>query len=325
MEYDREDENLWIGLETVSKYLLRLTHNFQYKLAALLAATLAWVIVQSQEILEFNNRLLVTIEPPPGFILQGPNVRSLDVTIRGPRLLTGDMLNKALETTIRLDYGSRGPIRIRVGKEHFGDWNERIKMTIHDPYLSLFVDEQSTRTLSIREILQGTPAEGYLIEKVTVTPNEVVVTGLRSQLQRTKEVNTEPIDINGIKVSKSVQANLIASDMDNATFEFDTVTVNLQVGESKINKRFGNVPVDTVGSDHLVAVRPKYVAIEIQGTPGVINFVKREDLRAFVDLTGVAPSRIEKDIQVKIPPETVLIETFPEKGRVEIFDRKREE
>ena len=67
----------------------------------------------------------------------------------------------------------------------------------------------------------------------------------------------------------------------------------------------------------------KFVSIVIQGTPGVLSFVNKEDLRAFVELTNMPPGNHEKEIQVKIPPNTVLIETFPQKGNIHISNRKK--
>ena len=45
--------------------------------------------------------------------------------------------------------------------------------------------------------------------------------------------------------------------------------------------------------------------------------------RAFVEARGLEPGRHERSVQVKIPPETVLIETMPEKSILEILDQKK--
>jgi YbbR domain-containing protein len=69
-------------------------------------------------------------------------------------------------------------------------------------------------------------------------------------------------------------------------------------------------------------VRPRYVSIVIQGTPGILSFIKRTDLRAFLDGRDLIPGQHERKIQVKIPPDTVLIETYPENATVEISSKK---
>jgi YbbR domain-containing protein len=82
--------------------------------------------------------------------------------------------------------------------------------------------------------------------------------------------------------------------------------------------------VEVVGSEYLTAVKPRFVSIIIQGTPGVLSFVKRSDLEAFVEARELEPGKKHnRVVQVKIPPDTVLIETFPQSATVEIYNQKR--
>ena len=112
--------------------------------------------------------------------------------------------------------------------------------------------------------------------------------------------------------------------MPGKSLSTEKVQVSLMVGEKKINKRFGSVPIEVVGSDFLTAVKPRYVSIVIQGTPGVLSFVKRSDLEAFVEARELEPGKKHnRPVQVKIPPDTVLIETFPQSATVEIYNQKR--
>ncbi len=65
-----------------------------------------------------------------------------------------------------------------------------------------------------------------------------------------------------------------------------------------------------MGGEYAANIYPKQVSIVIQGTPGVLSFISKADLRAFVDLSDLKPGNHDRSVQVKIPPDTVLIETF---------------
>lgn len=301
-----------------------LFRNFQYKLAALILATLFWYIVQGEEILEINHRVSISIKVPPGLMLQGPDVRYKDVTIRGPRVLLGDVASKHLEATIDVPEGRTGQLRYRVDAQMIQNWDQRLKLTVHDPYLNLVVDDMLSKKVPVREYIKGVPAEGYIIEKVSITPGTVIVTGLKNEITKIDQVMTEPIDVEGMQQSKAIEAKLVPQEIPISGLSEEKVMVNLQVGEKKINRQYTSVPVELVGSDYLAEVNPRYVNIVVQGTPGVLSFVKRSDFEAFVDIRDLQPGKKHtRAIQVKIPNDTVLIETVPQNATVEIYNQKR--
>lgn len=304
-----------------SEYFLK---NFQYKLAALVLSCLFWYIVQGEEILEMNVRIAVKVRVPEGYLIKGPDIRFKDATLRASRVLLGDFSTKTLDATLRLPEGKTGQLRFRIDKEYLKNWDNRIKLTVHDPYLSIYVDEQESKKVPVREYIKGVPSDGYIIEKTLIKPNIVTITGLKSELAKIDEILTEPIDVDGLSSSKTFDVKLIAKDIPKSGLSIDKVNVSLALGEKKINKKFENIAVEVVGSDFLSAVKPKFVSIIIQGTPGILSFVNKSDLEAFVDARDLEPQKKhQKQIQVKIPKETVLIETFPQNATVEIYNQKR--
>jgi YbbR domain-containing protein len=162
-----------------------------------------------------------------------------------------------------------------------------------------------------------------MVERSQTEPETITLTGLKTELARIKEVLTEPIDVTGLSTSKNIEANVSRIGLVDAELSTQRVTVKLSIGEQKINKRFPSVPVEVTGSEYVSAIKPQQVEIIIQGTPGVLERVKNSDLRAFVEVRELAPGRYEREIKVKIPPETTLIETIPANAAVEIYNQKR--
>lgn len=294
--------------------------NFRYKLIAVFIAAIAWYIVQAKEILEVDHRIQVTLIVPDGYMIQGPTTLIKDATLTGPRVLLGDIKSEhPLEARVYLPKRQSGNLRILLSKQHILNLNEKVNVNIIDPYMQIFIDEKVTRTLSIKEHIKGVPADGYIIEKTTIKPSTVLVTGLKSQVRKLKHILTEPIDIDGLQQTQSIEAELFSEQIPKSNFSVEKVTVNLQVGEKKINKRFMSIPVEAEGSQYQSKHTPRDVSIVIQGTPGVLSFVKKSELRAFLDVRDLAPGKYEKKIKVQIPPDTVLIETFPDSASIEIL------
>lgn len=297
--------------------------NIWYKLTAIILAALFWYIVQGEEVLEINRRINVTFDIPRGLMIKGSTVRTKDVTLRGPRVLLGDFPSKALEATIRIPEGRSGALRFRLDKEHFHLWDSRIKLTVHDPYLVAVVEERFERKVVVKEVLKGVPADGFMVEKVIIEPDVIVVAGPKSDVLKLKEVVTEPIDISGIQANKNLQIALSKPQNGDLALAAEVVQVKIAVGEQKINKKYMSVPIDIQSENMTVVIHPPTANVEIQGTEGVLAFVKRSDLKAFVDTRDLGPGRHEVEIQVKIPSETTLIEIMPGKAAVEVGNQRK--
>ncbi len=302
-----------------------LLHNLPYKITAAILACMLWYIVQGEEILEVNKRIAVTVAVPDGYTIKGPTLRYKDATLRGPRVLLGQYMEgrKPLEATIKIPPGKAGQLRYRVDRENLTSFDPRVRMTIHDPYIVVTVDEVSGKKVPVREVIEGVPAQGYMLEKVVIEPDSVNVSGLKVDLAKVNQVATEQINISGLKQPKVFEVSLVKTGLGEVQLGVTRVTVKVAIGEQKINKKFASIPVEVVGSDYLTNVRPQFATIVIQGTPGVLSFIKKADLRAFVDVRDLTPGRYDREIQVKIPSETVMIETHPKSTSVEIYNQKR--
>jgi hypothetical protein len=306
----------------IKKILRKIFHNFWYKMSSLLLALLAWGLIQGEQVLEVHREIQINLEVPEGYQIRGDVQRSVAATVKGPRVLLLEAPND-LEIDIKVPPLEGKIYRARLDKSDIKRWDDRLQLQIHDPYISVFVDEKATRTVPVKYVPFGTPADGYFVKKVSLNPAWVKITGLKSELAKVREVATEPVDITGIQQNQTIEIALLPppnfSLSDLAT---NHVSVNLQVADSFVNKRFGGIPIEVVGSDFEAKVRPSFASIVIQGTPGVLKFVNKEDLKAFVEARGLRPGIYEAEIKVKIPPETVMIEAFPEKGTLVIEKRR---
>lgn len=301
----------------------RIFSNIGYKVASLVLAVAVWMFIQAEQVQEVNREITINIQVAEGYAIRGSAVRTKAATLRGPRVLMSE-IPAVLETTVAVPKGKTGTYRVRINKDNLVGWDDRIQMTVHEPFLAVYVDERITRIVPVKEILQGTPADGVLIKSVDIKPQTVTLTGVRSDLLKVRHVATEPIDITGVQATKTYEVGLIKPPgVELGGISSNIAQVSLRIGDSMINKRYSSIPVEVEGADYQASVRPATVSIVIQGTPGVLNFIKDKDLRAFVQVREQEPGRYEKDIKVMIPPDTVLIETFPERVSVTLSSKKK--
>lgn len=89
---------------------------------------------------------------------------------------------------------------------------------------------------------------------------------------------------------------------------------------------FSHLPVQLVaaGEDvHNFSTNPRYVDITVQGDPTIMQNLQSEDVRALVDLSGVATAReLRKRVDVALPPRVTCIRVWPEDVQI-IFPPER--
>jgi YbbR domain-containing protein len=69
------------------------------------------------------------------------------------------------------------------------------------------------KMVQVKPMVQGKPARGYRVSKITVDPPYVNMQGARSQLVGLKEVLTEEVDISDIKETVEVAVPLQIADL----------------------------------------------------------------------------------------------------------------
>lgn len=301
----------------------RIFSNLIYKILALVIACVVWYVVQGEEILEINRRLDVTIEVPPGLALREEKSFSRDVTVRGPRVALSDFSSKPIQAVIRIPPGKKGNLRYRIDKEYIPQWDNRIKITVHDPIVNLFVDDRASRSIPVKVVLQGIPKAGVTIQETKAEPAEITITGLKSEIQKQTSIATEAIDISGLTEAKSFPVPIAKSGLADFDYSTQQVVVHVSLGQGKINKTFDSVPIEVIGSERLSNARPRHVSVTIQGTNEAMARLTSKDVQALIDAKDLGPGRYERDVTVKLPQGAMAVGITPKSAVIEIYNQRK--
>lgn len=299
-----------------------LFNNGLLKVASLAFAGLLWFFVQGEQTLVLQKALEVTIKPPAGFVVRGDAQVTRYVTLQGPRAWMGELEDTELTTEIEFHEARAKTYDIQLTRKYLPTVDKRIRVQFQNPSIFVDLDRLERARVPVKEFLKGSPAEDYFVKSIKLEPMTIEVAGPRRDVRQISSLSTEPINIENLQQSRSFSKMQVVANSPYVSLEPAWVNVAVQIEQREINKRFSAIPILTEGSQHQVRVRPAKVTLVIQAKPGVLSFVDAgSDLEAFVDVRELAPGRYEKEIRVKIPPETVLIETIPKMTTVEVLEK----
>ncbi|MCX6124927.1 MAG: CdaR family protein, partial [Proteobacteria bacterium] len=297
----------------------RIFSNIPIKILSLGIAIIIWYLVQGEEILEINRRLDVTFEVPPGLAIREGKSISRDVTLRGPRIALSDFSNKPIQATIRLPTGKKGALRYRLDKEIIPRWDNQIKITVHDPFVNLFVDDRASKSIPVKVTILGSTKAGISILSVKADPAEVTVTGLKTDLQKLQDIPTEVLDIGGLQDSKSFPVPLSLMGLPEFELSAQQVIVKIAVAEGVTSRMFSEIPIEVVGTDYASVLQPQNVLVTMQGTAGDVSKISSKDIHVSIDAKNLGPGRYERPLIFKAPSGNISAGLQPERAWLEIL------
>jgi YbbR domain-containing protein len=189
--------------------LERLAENWVLKVLSLVFALVLWFFVMGERKLEVGYAVPLELQNVPDEMIVTNEVPSLvDVRISGPRTL----LMNLRPTDVHISVDLKG---LQPGLTSFKRLEERLnipsglKVTRLSPsFVDVKLERIREKTVPVKVLLNGTPAEGFRIAEVRAEPDQVTVEGAESELKDIHEAVTEPVDAEGVRESFTLMAPL---------------------------------------------------------------------------------------------------------------------
>ncbi len=149
------------------------------------------------------------------------------------------------------------------------------------------VDVRTEKTAS-KELLvvvekQGTPAEGYLLEELSVFPDTVVVKGPQSQIEALRAVETKPFGVENVTESVK-RAVSLRNYGPSVSLGVTMVTVTAKVRPVMKSRTFQNVRVRVLAPAGMaVTAEPSVASIELRGPQKEVEALRVEGLQLTAD------------------------------------------
>jgi YbbR domain-containing protein len=248
-----------------------------------------WMVVSGEETVERGLRVPLEFQQfPAGLELQGEPPSSVDVRVRGSsgtlaRVSPGDIVAvldlRGAREGGRLFHLTSDQVRAPFGVEVVQITPATIVMTF---------EPSKTRLVKIRPKIEGRPAPGYLIGKVTVEPDSVEVVGSASAVNRASEALTEPVSV--VDASESVSGTVTVGLIDPTLRLKSTraARVTVEIVPAPLERTLRDLPVHL---RHLAAglsaeAVPSVVSVSLRGSREALNRVAA-DVTAYIDLAGL--------------------------------------
>lgn len=284
--------------------------NLPLKIVSLLIAGVLWMAVAGQVTVERNIRVPLEYQNvPPTMEIVGDPPGEVDVRMRGSssnlaRVVQGDVV-AALDLTNARPGTNIFNLQAREVRVPFGV--QVVQVT--PPTVSLEFERAGQKVVPVSPVVEGDPAAGFVVGRITTSPATVEVLGPLSRLDQLREATTEPVSVSGARASLQDTVTVGVEDSSVRLREPQRAVVTVEVVPAPVERTLTDIPVTVrnARSGRPPRLSPSVVTAVVRGTRERLAGLDAADLRAEIDLTGRAAGRHALKVTIA-NPEGVAIE-----------------
>jgi len=261
-------------------------------------------------------------DPSSGYAVIGQSLSPTEVTLSGPQVYLDKVDKVYIEKDITGESDSVDDnILIKVADDQGNDISNWF--TINPATANLLVavgGDEPDKTVSVYVPLVGELSNGYLISRIAVKPETVKVYGNLGDLLDLYYIETEPVDISGLKESDSFIINL--SPPDRITVGNVTEATVILTIEKKETKSFTRNIINTHNlADGLKSdFATQKLTVKLSGPASFIDALQESDIVAYVDCQGLKAGDHNLDVQLELPANINIEKISPTKVTVTLSD-----
>jgi YbbR domain-containing protein len=296
-----------------------LTGQWELKLLSLGAAGVLWFLVVSGEKAQVS--LAVPLEfysIPAGLELAGERPESVDVEVQGLRSALTRISAEDLRASVSLTGFRPGESTLRLLPENIRAPRGVTVVRVSPGRLRVTLEPSEVATVRVAPRLTGQPPAGYRVSRVVVNPAEVEIRGPRSEVLRWKQVETDPIDLSGLKGTIARRASLGGLTNSVRLAREGGVEVTVEVAGETATRRISGVPVRPESSAWKARPVPDSVDVVVRGPLSRVGELTAAQIAAVLDLKGLRPQVYRLAPRITLPPGVELLQVDPPRVTVRV-------
>jgi YbbR domain-containing protein len=204
--------------------------NLGLKIAAISLAIILWVFVTSRG--QSEKSIDVPLEftnIPSGLEIVNSTVKEISLNIKGQERLIRNTKPLDIRALVDMSKAKKGESTYYITREDIKVPSTITVTNISPSSVKVITDETVKKSVKVRPVIIGEPERGYYVKSVEVTPQTVVIEGVRPEVRRFNYIKTEPLDISGLKET-FIQEPKLDLTGKNIRTNVNTITVKIIIG-----------------------------------------------------------------------------------------------
>ena len=271
------------------------------KLMAVALAMLLWLIVAGDHLVERSLRVPLEFRnTPPELELVGDPPTEVEVRLRGSSALLGRLEPRDIVAVLDLASARPGSRMFHLRSDEVrAPYGVEVAQVIPGT-LAVDLEKSGRRTVPVVPALDGEPAPGFVIGRVTSEPPTVEVAGPESRLRQLTGATTEPVQITGSRARVHDIVTVGITDSAVRLVQPQNAAITVEVLPAPVERDLAGVPIRwrNLQSGLTAKIQPILAKVIVRGRREALADLRAGSIDAFVDLYGLGPGRYNLRVQV---------------------------
>ena len=288
--------------------------NLGLKLVALALSSVLWLTLAGEHIVERSLRVPLEFRNIPDALeIVGNAPDSVDVRLRGSSTVLGRLQPGDIFAAIDLASARTGSRLFHIRSDEVrAPYGVEVSQVV-PATLSLELERSARRTVPVVPAIEGDPAPGFVVGRVTSEPESVEIVGPESRVRQVAEATTEPVSVKDAtaRVRDGVTIGVVDSSV--RLVQARTAQVVIDILPAPVERQVTDVPVRyrNLGTGLRANLSPQLVRVTVRGVKESLAALRADGVDAFVDLAGLGSGRYNLRVQVEPSENFGVVQTDP--------------
>lgn len=290
--------------------------NLPQKALALFIAIIIWVLTTNQKesnLTEVQFFIPVSyINLPRDLTLKSSPLRSTNISIEVPQGRVKDLHPGLFQVIVDLKDISIGSQQYQVTSKNISRPSGVNVLNIIPNVIDIEIEKLLEKELKIRAVTQGETAKDYALGEVKMIPEKVRLEGPSSIMEKITQINTKPINIQGLNSDIDMIISLIIPTGTRTLEQNTDFIARIKISSEPMSVRIFDVPIGIVNQNYVTRINPKKFNVLLRGPKSKLNNITKSDLQAFIDLSKYKPGTYKiKSPALYLDPSITVQKAWP--------------
>lgn len=206
-----------------------LLENLSLKTTAVVLAMLLWIFVSAKGQTEISADVPINfINIPPGLEISKRTTKTATVVIRGHESLLKNVRQGDVRISVDVSKAKEGEGAFIIKKDDVTLPPTASVIKVEPSSVKAVFERFVTKNVRVRPVITGNPELGYYLKSIEVKPQNVLIEGAESEVNKVGYLKTELIDITSLTEDLGQEVELALSGK-NVRTKVDRVNVTIKI------------------------------------------------------------------------------------------------
>lgn len=297
--------------------------NWKLKLLSLIFAITLWFFIMGEEFTE--TAFTVPIEfrnVPSSMEIISSESDYVDVRVKGLRSNVARLSTRDIKILLDLKDVSKGETAFLLLPENVIIPRGIQVMRINPSKIKVILERTTNLKAHVIPRITGNPAPGYRVIRVSANPPDVEIKGPESEVGKLRSIETDPLNIDGIKASVTHHAKFSILGGKARLVEKKPVEIKVEVEEISITRKISGIPVRIIESSWNATISPDSIELVVKGPISMVNKITPVDINVEINLKDLPPKSYKLKPKFSLPGNVTVVSYSPRLFQVALTQSK---